>query len=322
MSVGMIVCRSTDSGAPTLSGTAATLANVLDWALAKKGWTTIASDGATGDRIYQTAAGNGYCLYVAHNATISGAANYATLRGCESTSTLSSLVNPFPSTAQLGNTVQRVATSSGVGGAAQPYVIYLTDRFIRMVMQNGITTQWTGFQFGDLYGAQSGDVYATIMSAPCYTAAYAMDVNGWQGQASSYGGAYAFARDITGTVISTGALNSGLVGNTLGANIRATAARAGYMNRLVRIKVSVDCSGSAAWPSAGALTVAPTAVQARGWIPNWWCPVHNGWGALSNGDTFSDSAYNPAASFRMYGGSTGGGWSFHEETDTWSVPVG
>lgn len=314
MSVGQIVLRSTDPGAPALSGTNGSLVAVLDWALAQKGWTTIAT--ATNQRIYKQAAGNGYGLYVAHDSTVSGAANYATARGCEATSTLASLVNPFPSVAIAANAVQRIAASTAASAAVRAYKIRLTDRYVHMAVDvAGTNANWQTWHFGDGYGAQAGDAYATFISVNGTSTG--VDIANALGGSPPY---VAFARDITGTVISTiGALKlPTTTGSTaMGSNPRYVAARAGYMNRLVREKVSYDDSGSANLT----YIVGATGLPSRCWVPNLWNPLHNGWGSLLNGDTFADSAYNPSASFSMYGYASTG-FAFHEDTDTWSPPSG
>lgn len=303
MSVGMIVCRSTDSGAPLLTNTYGSLCAVLDWALAKKGWTTTAT--GTNQRIYQTAAGNGYCLYVANDSVVSGNVQRAVMRGCESSSTLASLVNPFPTVAQQSNALQTAFTSSLSGGAQ--YVIYVTDRYIRMYSNASGTGVWYGWHFGDLVGTVSGDSYNTIMSGPN---SGTFELENYVASNPCY-----FARDVTGTILSSQAYANVRGMTNIGSCNRGPVARAGYMNRIVREKVAYDCYGS----TSSAL--GPTALASRGWVPNWWAPLHNGMGALSMGDTFADSSYNPSATFRVYGFSSSA-WSIQEETDTWSAPVG
>jgi len=307
MSVGLIVCRSTDSGAPVLSGTNGALVAVLDWALAQKGWTISAT--ATNQRIYKQAAGNGYCLYVAHDSTVSGSAQYATMRGCEAASTIASLVNPFPSLAQVANTVQRAACSAAVSTAARPYVIYVTDRYVRMHVDiNSNNSQWFSWHFGDMVATTPGDAYATFMSAGNGT--YLSGVFLIEAASVGY-----FARDITGTIISSYNQMNIRGAATMGSTTRGVNARAGYMNRILREKVSYDCYGSTS------ATIGPTSIPSRAWAPNLWTPVHNNIGSVSFSDTFADSAYNPSASFRAMGYSATV-WSIVEESDTWSAPSG
>jgi hypothetical protein len=308
MSLGLIVCRSTDSGAPVLSGTNGALCLVLDWALAQKSWTT--SYTSTNARVYKQPAGNGFSLSVTHDSAVSGVATKATIRGCEAATSVTALTNPFPTVAQVANTTQTFTLSNAASSAARPYVIYLTDRYVRMEVDvNGTNAIWQTWHFGDLVSTVSGDSYLTHMSNISYGNYEAGN------QASGYG---YFVRDITGTILSSRSActqTPGVAMGPIGGAPGQPAARAGYMNRIVRFKMAVNCLGSTT-------TVAgPTALPARGWIPNIWMPAHAGMGALSMSDTFSDSAYNPAASFSVKG-TASIQWHINEETDTWSAPSG
>jgi len=89
--------------------------------------------------------------------------------------------------------------------------------------------------------------------------------------------------------------------------------RGGYQNRLLRERVAVHDNGS----TTG--TFGVLGIPKRGWLPNVWQPMHYGLGGVADGDTFTDSVYNPAAAFRVID-SPGSGTVILETTDTWSKP--
>jgi hypothetical protein len=292
------------AGAPVLSGTNGTLCAVLDWALAQKGWTTTQT--STNARVYKQAAGLGMSLSVNHDIAVSGQSYRAVVRGCESATSTTSLVNAFPTLVQQPNANQYIAVSDVVGSAGRPYIIYLTDRYIRVRhCTNGVGSSWNSWHFGDCAPADPSDVWFTVISQTNSTTGISMDSVP----------SNCFVRDITGTINSSFAnfeLNSA---PTLGAYGRGVAARSGYMNRVLRQKLSITCDGA---PSA---TIGTTSQPFRVWVPNLWQPLHISIGSLSMGDSFADSAYNPASSFSVYGLSNTA-WSIDETTDTWAAPIG
>ena len=88
------------SGAPRNSGTNGDLCVLLDWALVTNGGWSIVQTAANA-RVYKPIGGNGFLLYVNHDSAVSGAAQLATVRGCESATAASEagLVSPFPTIA-------------------------------------------------------------------------------------------------------------------------------------------------------------------------------------------------------------------------------
>lgn len=306
------------SGAPALSGTNGALNAVLDWALPQKGW-AIEYTG-TNARVYRAAAGNRHRLYVAHNSSVSGVATLATVRGCENASSVSDLVDPFPTVAQQANGSSSVAVSSAASALARPYIIVLTDRFLLMAIATtgANNAGWDLFLFGDL-AADPADTYATIclVGTTSSTAATARSMANVMAGGLTATKVY-WCRSIDGaTKSTTGCLNGpSATPNTSFCSVAGSPVmRAGYGNRIVREKVAATCMGAAAG-SAGAL-----AMYKRGWVPNLWNPIHIGIDTITSDDVFTDSAYDVDSLFVIAPASTGVA-CIVEISDTWAPPNG
>lgn len=324
MAVGAIYLTDASVGAPVLSGTNGALCAVLDWALVQKGWAIEYT--ATNNRIYRPGAGNRNRLFVAHDSTVSGDARLATVRGCENASAASSasLTNPFPTVAQQANNASTILLSITASAVARPYRLIVTDRFVVMLTNCGTlnTSGWDLFLFGDLYGTESADLYATICHVGASTTA---TVTTGRGMAAcmSHGfvlGKTYSCRSIDGSVLSPSGVLNASTSSTTGANsfcavVNSFNMRGGYANRIDREKVAVTCNGTTT------TTVGATAVHRRGWIPNLWNPVHAGIGAVTSDDVFTDTAYNAGSSFNIAPAS-GTMACVLETTDTWSAPIG
>lgn len=72
------------------------------------------------------------------------------------------------------------------------------------------------------------------------------------------------------------------------------------------------------------ITSSSLSLPQRGYLPNLWAPLHNGRGSINARDTFTDTAYNPSATFRCFtsSNSANAAMIIVEETDTWSPPNG
>lgn len=322
MAVGAIYLTNESSGAPALSGINGTLCSVLDWALVQKGWAIEYT--ATNNRIYRPGAGNRNRLFVCHDGTTGGAANFALIRGCENATAAASasLTNPFPTVTQVANTSCSVCLSNGANSTARPYRIILTDRFL--VMATGTTGAnnggWDMFFFGDTYGADASDAYATAIGVGnATTTTTSSRLLGNSVFPGVYGtGSIYFCRSIDGTVLSTkgsiDCLSQSMAPNAWGYVYSLPAMRMGYQNRVEREKVPLSCTGSAAG------TVGGLAIRRRGWLPNLWNPSHSGAGSVTSDDVWTDSAYVSGSSFCAVLASAGSGIAILETTDTWTSP--
>lgn len=309
-------------GAPVLSGQNGALCAVLDWALVQASWAIEYTSGTT-QRVYRPGSGNRFRLYVAHDSSVSGSAALATVRGCENAASTASLTYPFPLVSQATNALSVWLCSSTASSAARPYVIILSETFFYLFVDTTSANAWTGGFFGDMPGGLSGDLYNTYIvtrNSSALTANSGMGVNKMLfNNVSSLtltGGGY-WCRDITGVTKSTfgAAEGTGISMANIGIGV---AARQGYQNRIYREKVGAMCYGSTSI-SAGAMNI-----RKRGWFPNLWNPLHTGAGAVSAADTFTDTAYDPAASFRMFadGLLQASSGCIIETTNTWSPPSG
>ena len=124
-----------------------------------------------------------------------------------------------------------------------------------------------------------------------------------------------WARGINASTVSVmGAPQCGN-GSAFGIVPGCPAMRGGYQNRVLREKIPMSDSGST--------TTVPgvLALPTRGWLPNLWQPWHYGAGGTANLDTFTDTVYNPAASFTVLTNSSVTAAVILETTDTWSMPT-
>lgn len=321
MPVGAIYLTETSPGAPALSGTNGTLCAVLDWALPQKGWAIEYT--ATNNRIYWPGAGNRNRLFVSHDSAVSGAANFATIRGCENATAANAanLINPFPTVAQAANNASTIMVSATTSTTSRPYRIILTDRFIVMAVSSGsfTTSFWELFLYGDLYGTEAADSWATIVHIR-NSATASNSYSSLLSCLSSYitSAKTFFCRSIDGTILSTrGCLvGSGLNTTDFGYVSGAPPIKGGYANRVEREKVAATCIGS------NSSSVGSLAVYKRGWVPNLWNPVHFGAGGITSYDTFADSAYSVGSSFVFILSAISNGIGILEVTDSWSPPVG
>lgn len=315
--------RSTDVGAPTLNGVNGSLCNVLNWALVQNGWAVEYT--ATNARVYRPGSGNRRRLHVRHDSAISGAANKATVRGCENATSATALVDPFPTVAQVANNACKWQTSQTADATARPWKILLAPTFFYLfVMQDG-SIGHTIYFFGDVPPAEAGDVWNTMI---------------WQDADINVDGSYAplwsaiqqtivcnppsrfyWCRNIDGTVKSIPAAMVGHSASYVGVTSGLPVAREGYNSKIHHEKLAYCCPGAQA-------SISPTkSIFRRGWAPNLWQGLHNGRGTTNlcnQGDTFTNTAYNAAATFSIdliYSiDSTGYPWIIIEETDTWVNP--
>ena len=320
MPVGSIYLTEASPGAPALSGTNGALCNVLDWALPQKGWAIEYT--ATNNRIYRPGVGNRNRLFVSHDSTVSGSPMLATVRGCENASAAnaSSLIATFPTTTQVANNASSVLVSVTASALARPYRIILTDRFLilSVSVQGNNNAGWDLFLFGDLYGTEVSDSWATIchIGGTSYTSPTSRGMSSCMSAFPASAKTY-FCRSIDGTILSTrGSLYASVSTLTdMGSVANTPAARNGYANRIERESVGANCSG-ASTANSGNL-----AILKRGWVPHLHNPVHLNNGGLTSDDSFTDSEHAVGSNFTFIIAS-GTQFGILETTDTWNIPNG
>lgn len=315
--MSLTVLTNASSGAPRNSGTNGDLCALLDWALVQEGWAIEYT--ATNARVYRPASGNRLRLHVRHDSAVSGAAQRALVRGCESASSATSITDTFPLAAQVVDANSNWLISTVASTTDRPFIILVTPTWMAYLSQaGGVANEWTIGWFGDLPAEYSGDTWNTAIlvrgQANNTVSSGGIAAGAGTNLAGSTLGLY-WARDITGaTKSSVGMLCASAT--ALGAMQGGVAARAGYLNAVYREPIGVSDFASG--------TTAPStlALIKRGWLPQLWNPLHLGRGSLSDTDTFTDTAYDPTASFRALSSGAGAGVAFIivEETDTWSPP--
>ena len=306
------------SGAPRNSGTNGDLCVLLDWALVTNGGWSIVQTAANA-RVYKPIGGNGFLLYVNHDSAVSGAAQLATVRGCETATAASEagVVNPFPTIAEIAATSATWLVSSLASTVTRNFDIYVTSTFVIYISNINGTTINDIQMWGDISPTLAGDIYNTVCSsrngtgtttAVGYTCTNSGVVQGtlhlWM--CRSYDGT---VKSTTASIVNQGGANLGAVNATSAAFLGAT----GLIDRQ---KCQVLDTGATTTTFATAKGVVN-----RGWIPNLWNPVHASNGTVNNRDTFTDTSYNGSAVFVNHM-TVSTGWAIVENSNTWNAPSG
>lgn len=291
-------------GATRNSGTNGDLNVLLNWALPQVGWAREYHNAGTNESIFRPATGNRFRIYVAHSSAISGDARKVTVRGCENASDASTLIDPFPTVAQVANASATIQVSSAASTTDREFAIVAWDTgFIYFSQMDGVD-DYNPFMFMDAVQNGDADTWGTFI--------WQRGVNGTGGSATNITGSTIltapatpqiyWARSIDGTTKSTaGAVYAS--GSSLGSITNAPDLSSGYLGKIRRQNVYASCSVSG--------------LTRRGAIPHLWEPQHNGMGIVTAADTFSDTAYDPTATFRALKQNTG--ISILELTNTWKL---
>lgn len=162
------IYRSTDGSAPTLSGTAGDLVNLLDKCLvagygskAAAGWTKPYT--GTNKAAFKQGGGNQFYLRVQDDAPGAGGAKEARLRGYETMSDVDTGTGLFPTAAQATNgTFARKSTSAD--GTTRSWIVIADDRTVIVAVLTGDTSGvYYPFMFGDFYSFVTADGYRTMI---------------------------------------------------------------------------------------------------------------------------------------------------------------
>ncbi len=304
----------TSPGAPVLSGTNGALNAVLDWALVQNGWTIEYT--STNARVYRPGTGRRFRLFVQHDSAISGDVRLATVRGCESATSTTVLIDPFPTVAQQANNLSTWVTSELIGTAARKYFIYVGETWLKLMVRHGGAEFWETQFFGDVPKIKGEDSWATVCTVRGATSTN-FNVGIMYGTIPAYPSATVplfFARSIDGSVKSTrGYISATFMGDVPGNIAGFPRARSGYGNTIDREQAVIGCTGGA--------TAVSTAlcVHRRAYLPNTWMPMHSHANGMTSADTHTDSAYHPSAVFRILP-TYSSGFHITEETDTWVAP--
>lgn len=162
------VYRSSDASAPTLSGTAGDLVNLLDKCLctgygskAAAGWTKPYT--GTNKAVFRAGGGNQFYLDVDDSAPVT--AKEARVRGYETMSAVATGTGPFPTVAQFTNGLF-VRKSTTADATTRSWILVADDRTFYLFVQTGDSAGvYLSFAFGDFYSVLAGDGYRTILIA-------------------------------------------------------------------------------------------------------------------------------------------------------------
>lgn len=291
----------------TITGQAGTLITVLDAILVTgEGWTKTYS--GTNKAVYTQASGNGFCFRVLDDGSGAGGAAEAEVRGGESASDVDTLVDPFPTVAQVTNANCTWRKSNTTDGTTRDYHAVADGRsLVLLIYFGGVSTAAEIYFFCDTEPHYTGDGYNTFIAvrhvsnnssnaliATSYTSAITN---------SSTTGRIFFARSADGLIKSdfgwVVGLNSsfGYSGFTDPdyPNTATNKLHMGFFDTL-----SAYSNTTTAIQSGGML---------RGTIPFLLDPyLGSGVGTLANADTFIDSAYDATSSslkiLQVQGGGT------------------
>jgi hypothetical protein len=167
--VAVTVYKSSDTSAPTLSGTAGDLVNVLDKCLVAgygsktaAGWTKPYT--GTNAAVFRMGGGNQFYLDVNDNAPGAAGAQEARIRGYETMTAVGTGTGPFPTTTQSTNGIF-VRKSAAASGTTRTWTVVADDRTMYLLVQAGDSAGvWYLVKFGDFYSYLTGtDNYRTLI---------------------------------------------------------------------------------------------------------------------------------------------------------------
>lgn len=305
------VYRSTDAGAPVLSGTAGSLIAVLDACLVNGYGTQVGSGwskpfSGTNLAVYAKPSGPQRFLRIDDVTTT----QYARAIGYEDMTGISTGTNPFPTGAQQigGFFIKRsnVATS-----AARPWVVVATQTMFYLWVNHDDLTM-TALQndvsltaFGDIISNLPGDTYQTMLSArpntfdsPSFVSTPNTTYHSLCRRATGAAGAH--QASITSHLAT-------LAGSAIGGS-----------NTSVRMPLPVTNQSLVMWSPVWVMETTPT--QDRGRLQGCWATLNNGQGATplapNRGVTISPTT-GPLAgkTLEQFGVSNGNVWL--EISDTW-----
>lgn len=276
----------------TITGQAGSLITVLDAILVTgEGWTKTYS--GTNKAVYTQADGNGFCFRVLDDASGAGAGREAEVRGAESATDVDTLVDPFPTVAQVSNANCTWRKSSTNDATTRTYHCVADGNCFHLLMIGG-SGEGDLHSFGDTEPYYSGDGYNTFIttrnaSNSTSNALIHSSVQMWLTNSSFTARTY-FARSADGLVKSDygyWVVKNNALGNS-GATNPAYPCTPTNKLHFTTIDSASSYSNTTTAGQAGAMF--------RGAIPHLFDPIlGNATGTLANGDTFEDSSYESTA---------------------------
>lgn len=305
-------------GAPNsgrMSGTNGDLYAMLKYALPLNGWAVEYDDAANFAAVFRPGSGNRFRLHINDNSATSSDARLAVIRGCENASAAATLIDPFPTVANVANNSSNWLKSQTANTTARAFDLYVGTTWVVFLCNvGGTSTTWEWGFFGDASPVLSGDSYNTVCMVRNSSNAVAsqgqnITTNNGAGLATLH-----WARSYDGTIKDTfGAVP--WYTSTFGLVSTFPVMLAGPSGKIDRERVPIiDTGTSSVTPSTSKGLVK------RGWFPNIWSALHGASsGVVTSRSTFTDTSYNGSATFNVV---FNNGVMIVEETDTWSAPSG
>lgn len=318
----VVVYASNDASAPSLNGTAGSLAAVL-YACLVTGYGSKAAAGwareftGTNKSVLRAATGNRLRLRIDDTGS-----QEARVVGYETMSDVDTGTNPFPTAAQQSGGLY-VRKSDTADATVRSWYIVATGTMFHMFIDSGApsidpATVWTaarasGMSFGEFTSYKSGDTYNTIIIAATTTGTSVCRL-GSMVTSTSFAATpgHFIARNAAATVGAVTALKVPAMfshhgdGSTVGSGGTTT---------------------SYAYPDnvSGGLLISPLAIEEangtapalRGILPGMWAPLHNV--PANHFDTFSGSGGTSGKTFRLVACANAAtlGRCAMETSDTW-----
>ena len=331
--MAVYLVKSTDAGAPTLSGTNGAGCTVFDYILNTVAGLTIAYTG-TNKRVYSMP--NGDVIRIVHDSAVTGQAYFLLVRAAESASAIDTIVDPYPTTGQVadGACVVRVSTTNDATARAWWAVVDTSATtgcfYFFADYNNGGYVSGSWWAGGTQISCMPTDNYAAVM----YTRNSNSTSTGGGLNAANY-----FVGGInTGTITHTylkrsadGAVKSCLSGGTIvggstssdtfGSITNGPACPSSVDGKIRQTAISMsDQYSQTATPGAGVELM-------RLYLPRLFQPLHgtNTYGSIPSGTTWSDSSYGASAKFIfMRSGSSAGshGGLIVQYDGDWTNPNG
>ena len=274
----------------TITGQNGTLITVLDAILVTgEGWTKTYS--GTNKAVYTQASGNGFCLRVQDDGPGGGAAREAIVRGAESASDVDTLIDPFPTVAQVSDANCVWRKSNSADSTTRNYYCVADGNSFHLIVNFNGTSDIEIYSYFDTEPFYTGDGYNTAIttrnSANNSANGYCTNNNYPTLHGATFTNNMFFARSADGLVKSD-------CGNWAGSV--TSVGRTGYNHPSYpntatnKLHMGFLCARSAYSNTSSAGLAGE---MYRGVVPLLLEPLlGNGSGILAEGDTFKASAYD------------------------------
>lgn len=335
------IYQSTDASAPTLSGQAGTLVDVLDACLVNgygsqtaAGWTK--SFTASNKAVYRAPTGTQYYLRVDDTASLV-TARYALLRGYETMSDIDTGTNGFPTTGQLPNGMQ-IQKSSSVDANSRSWCVIAHERSFYLFTAPNTTgiSNWatasiaatpsdSQFFFGEILSFKSADAYNCFLITHLALAAQ-VSLGTFSLWGSSSQGHYG-ARTASGAVVSQG--TSAVFAHSAAFQTAILNAQSnGLFPEITTNEAGIGCIEIIEHTDT---SFSPARIQFRGRMPGLWggntsfvpnggvsaSPKQGPFCAVQGTGAFTGRTFMPVILGNLAGVMPNGGVGWIELTDNW-----